>query len=266
MEMKYVLTNEKKIVDNTTLFRIMADRDIPEIHIKKGELGGFVESTYNLDQEGSCWLFDDSCAYEKGRLRGDALAYNHSRIYGKAIVSEKARLRDFVKIYGKAQVYSRAEIMDMSEVFDNARVGGSSSIRKLSKIYERASVHGYPTVTDNAEIFGKACIENGHPYIRSMSKIYGNVRITEDLHFCISADIKSNGDYFVLQNTGPNLKNTLTAYRGYIGDRKEIFIAKGYSFCGNVDEFEKEINIRYIGKYRKAYTALLDFIKINFEK
>ena len=48
--MKYELTKESK----GNLFRIKALKDFG--NVKKGDLGGFIEKTDNLSQEGNCWV------------------------------------------------------------------------------------------------------------------------------------------------------------------------------------------------------------------
>ena len=49
--MKYELTNETKQVDDVTLYRIRALKDFADV--KTGDLGGWVQSTANLSQEGT---------------------------------------------------------------------------------------------------------------------------------------------------------------------------------------------------------------------
>ena len=51
---KYELTDETIDVSGTTLHRIKALKDFG--NVKKGELGGYVESERNLSQEGNCWV------------------------------------------------------------------------------------------------------------------------------------------------------------------------------------------------------------------
>jgi len=43
-----------------TLYRIRALRDIDEIGVKRNQLGGYVESVFNLAQDGLCWIFNDA--------------------------------------------------------------------------------------------------------------------------------------------------------------------------------------------------------------
>ena len=78
MRKKYELLKNGKIVyGGTTLYRIKALVDIPNI-VKAGELGGYIESEKNLSHERNCWVADDAKVY------GDA------RVYGKVKVGKDA--------------------------------------------------------------------------------------------------------------------------------------------------------------------------------
>ena len=49
--MKYKLTNETQTYQDSTLYRIESLVDIPSIGVRKGDLGGWVESESNLSQD-----------------------------------------------------------------------------------------------------------------------------------------------------------------------------------------------------------------------
>ena len=52
--MKYKLTNQTIQHKGQTLYRIQALMDFRDV--KTGDLGGWVESEYNLSQKGLCWV------------------------------------------------------------------------------------------------------------------------------------------------------------------------------------------------------------------
>ena len=54
---KYELTEETKVIDGKTLFRIRALRSFGDI--KAGDLGGFIENERNLSHEGNAWVNGD---------------------------------------------------------------------------------------------------------------------------------------------------------------------------------------------------------------
>jgi len=57
---KYELTDETIDRHGHTLYRIRALQDIPGHDVKTGDLGGFIESEANLNQEGDCWVRDNA--------------------------------------------------------------------------------------------------------------------------------------------------------------------------------------------------------------
>lgn len=86
--MKYELTDETIDVSGTTLHRIKALKDFG--NVKKGELGGYVESEYNLSQIGNCWV------YGNARVCGDAELCGNAWVYGNA---------DYITIKGLGSRY-----------------------------------------------------------------------------------------------------------------------------------------------------------------
>lgn len=72
---KFVLTDETTKIHGVLVHRIKAVKDFSDV--KKGDLGGWVESEENLSQEGNCWLYDDAVAFRGARVYGD------NRYYGQ---------------------------------------------------------------------------------------------------------------------------------------------------------------------------------------
>ena len=67
---KYELTDETIDVSGTTLHRIKALKDFG--NVKKGELGGYVESERNLSQEGNCWVCGNAKVCGNAEVCGNA--------------------------------------------------------------------------------------------------------------------------------------------------------------------------------------------------
>lgn len=95
------------IYEGRTLYRIQALKDFKDI--KKGNLGGWVESEYNLSQEGDCWLYDESIVCDYARIMENATIRRNSKISGNALISGKA-------------------IITKSIVKDNAYVGNYAAV------------------------------------------------------------------------------------------------------------------------------------------
>ena len=112
--MKYELTDETIEVYGRTLHRIKALKDIGT-SVKKGDLGGFVESERNLSQEGNCWVY------------GSAKVCDEAGVYGSATVFSSA------KVYGSAKVCGSAEITKSTDVFTVTPIGSRNDTTTFYK-------------------------------------------------------------------------------------------------------------------------------------
>ncbi|WIM84919.1 hypothetical protein QP020_02495 [Gallibacterium anatis] len=72
--MKYQLTENSIVLNNRKLYQIKALKDLPEIGVKAGDLGGWIENESNLSQNGNAWVFDDA------RVSGDAEVFDDARV------------------------------------------------------------------------------------------------------------------------------------------------------------------------------------------
>ena len=68
---KYEFYPKDSIVyDNHRLYRIRALKDFADV--KKGDLGGYIESERNLSHFGNAWVYDDAKVYYYASVAGDA--------------------------------------------------------------------------------------------------------------------------------------------------------------------------------------------------
>ena len=79
---KYILTDEKKEVFGTTLYRIQAIRSFGDV--KEGEKGGWVEKEENLAHDGNCWVSGNALIFENARVFGNASICENASIFGNA--------------------------------------------------------------------------------------------------------------------------------------------------------------------------------------
>lgn len=101
---KYELTDETIEVYGTALHRIKALKDFG--NVKKGELGGYVESERNLSQEGNCWVCDNARVYSNAKVFGNAEVCGNAEVFGNA---------DYITIKGLGSKYRNTTIFRTKE-------------------------------------------------------------------------------------------------------------------------------------------------------
>lgn len=111
-ENKYSLVEELDI-DGHTMYRIQAERDIPEINVRKGQLGGCIERKSQLSQEGTCWLAASS------------MLFGNTEVTNSAYVGENCKLNHVIMRNNTRVVES---IMRGVEMTGNASVHFSTVI------------------------------------------------------------------------------------------------------------------------------------------
>ena len=99
---KYDFTGHIKIYNGHILHQIIALKDFGDV--KRGDIGGWIESEDNLTQAGNAWV------------SGDALVYGNARVYGVAWVCENARVYDNARVFGDALVCENALVCDNVKV------------------------------------------------------------------------------------------------------------------------------------------------------
>lgn len=111
---KYELTDESIKRSGVTLYRIRALRDFG--NVKKGALGGFVQSEANLSHDGDSWVYCDAKVFDRARVIENGKVFYKAEVKGKAIVSKNSRVDH------KAHVCGKAILTDFARVDGEARV------------------------------------------------------------------------------------------------------------------------------------------------
>lgn len=162
MEKKFVLTEDTRVIDGRTLYRIRAEKNFSDV--RKGDLGGFVEKEENLSQLGDSWIYDEACVYDNARIYHNACVYGRACVSGNACVYENARIYDeaYVRgdaciyhdacVYGRACVYGDARIYNSARIYDDAYVFGNACVCGNANIFENALVCGKARVYDEARV------------------------------------------------------------------------------------------------------------------
>ena len=246
---KYELTDIKLNVVGKTLYRIRALRDFADV--KKGDLGGWIESEENLSHEGDCWVYDNGKVYDNAKIM------NYATVSGNAVVYENAYVCDFSKIYGNAEVYGRVSISNHAMVFENARVGGTGSATSHCEIYGDALVCGYSKIRGTAKIYGCAKIYDTSKILAN-AEVFGHVSIVQSTTIGVDGKISSTEDYVTIGPIGSRDGYT-TVYKTYKGD---VRIQCG-CFNGTIRDFISKVRRTYsiLSPYYKAYMTTIPYIK-----
>lgn len=113
---KYKFADEFVTYRGHLLRRIIATSDFGAV--KAGDLGGFIETRYNLSSEGDAWVGDYAYVFAGGRVSGNA------------------------QVYGAAMVMDDSMVTGTAHVCDSAVVGCGSTITGNARVWSRASVYG----------------------------------------------------------------------------------------------------------------------------
>ena len=129
MEKKYeILKDTEKDFFGHNVYRIRALKDFG--NVKKGDIGGYVESEYNLSQEGDCWIYNNATACENSIVSGNSEIKDH------AIVCVHAEIKDHAVVCGNSVV------KDCAVVCGNSIVSGNSVVKEFDKVYGNTVVCG----------------------------------------------------------------------------------------------------------------------------
>ena len=218
VEKKFKLTDETMEVigekkmpfsDILVLKRIQALKDFGDV--KKGDLGGFVESEGNLSQKDDAWIYNDAKVFGDAFISGNAKVYGDAQVFGNAIVYENAqifghaKIVDDVEVSGNAQVYENAYACGNARIFENAKICGAALVRKNARIYGNAAVYDESEVSDNATVHGNAHIY-GYAKVHDTANVSDNacVYYHADVYgkacICGDAEVSDMQDYLVFKN------------------------------------------------------------------
>ena len=178
---RFKLTNEvKKLkVDiyspydvSHVLHRIEALIDMPQLGVKKGDKGGFVQKEENLT--GNAWIYDDAIVYGNAVVSGNAIikenavVKENARVYENAIVGGNARVEGYAQVHGNTKMYDKSVVNDSeldgnTVLYNNADVFGNCNIYS-STLSENVKLRGNIIKLNNAKLFrnikicGEVCI------------------------------------------------------------------------------------------------------------
>lgn len=181
----YRLTRKTMRIGNKALYRIQATAPIESLGVKAGDLGGWVESEYNLSQEGKAWIGDNAAVMDLATVTGNAV------VAGDAFIHQLAKIKDNAKVYDDVEVSGTAYIQGNSEIYDSVNILGSPMIAGTAKIY------GQFNLFDPIQIYGNAMIGSSSDYIYIGGPFGFTVYRTEDGHSDVPDLLPDNVNSFI---------------------------------------------------------------------
>lgn len=252
---KYELTDESmKLPCGVTVYRIRALRDFD--FIEQGDLGGFVQSEYNLSHAGNAWVFDDAKVFDKARVIENAKVMKDATVFDAAIIGKRAI------VSGSANVYKNAIVCDHALVKDYASVCGRAVIKDEAIVSDRASVEGKAIIGMHSRVGGDTVVGDEAEILTKSTVKFLYI----DAYIRGKARILSKKDVITIGPIGSRA-STLTAYRSlraYNGGNIEVCTG---CFHGSLGAFEFQVFERHRDNYvnLEQYRAVIAFIKKFFE-
>lgn len=263
---KYILLMSEtfELPCGTILHRIKAVRDFG--NVRKGELGGFVEKKGNLSHKDTCWVYDNAMIYgdavvtEYAQIKNNASVYGNARVYGSAMITGSSRIFGTARVCGHARVYDNVRVCGSSRVEDDAILSGRAYVSGTARICDHAFIEDNAAIGGNSTVCGKSSLsENARIYDNAVVRdvdVCGNARLRSDANVC------NMSDYVVIGPLGSRNGYT-TFYKNKYGD---ISVACG-CFVGNVTKFKETVESMYGEKgshpnmlYYNQYMNAIDFV------
>ena len=119
-------------------YRIRALRDFR--NVKKGDLGGLIQSELNLSHDGDCWVAENAQVSGDAEIYGSAMVSGDAEVYGNAMVSGYAEVYGNAKVSGYAEVYGNAKVCGDALVYGDALVCGNALVCRDALVCGNASM------------------------------------------------------------------------------------------------------------------------------
>ena len=172
-----ILKNDTKIVDGVTVYRIIALKDFADV--EAGDKGGYIESESCLEQEGTCWVYDEAVILGKSILEQSARVYGKSVVKGNCYLTGDCLIFDDVVLDGSILVADNAEIYGNTVIKGRAIIGNDARIEGDTLIEGDYDFDDVLTIAGTVNIKGEDNHLKGHFQIRDNSVITGGARINK---------------------------------------------------------------------------------------
>lgn len=194
--------------------------------ITAGQLGGYIQSEYNLSQQGNCWVDKDALAYDNAVVSGDALIRDAATVCNYAIVQGNAIIKDNAVVNGKCHIT------------DNSIIGGKSHINGCTQIQDLSII--MDSNISNSKILGKSHV------IDSVVIDYVNIKNSEVTSCSFIAKEK-----FYITNSTVEKSSFSTKFNSRINDS----IVKNVTISRKIACRNKKIGIDVYGNDYKGLSV-----------
>lgn len=228
---KYELTDKIIKFEGRTLHRIKALKNFSDV--KKGDLGGYVESEDNLSQINDCWVY------------GEGKVIDNAEIFDNATVKCKAVVRGYANMWGNSEIAGWSEIRDRATLYDEAKVDNYAIIKDFAKVRGKAKIYDNAVVKDRA-------ITEGHAIMFNNSVLTGDKRLRGYMYSKVDDYIEINNPEGKLVTCV--LKNNKLLFN--VGCQREItkdeFIYRIYNDEGGLEN----------NPHRKSYFKIIEMANL----
>lgn len=239
-EKKYELLKDDTMeIVGHAIYRIKALKNFG--NVKKGDLGGYIESENNLSHEDNCWVYGYAKIYDNAKVLDNAIVANNAEVYGCAVLSGNAA------------------------VFDSARICGDAKIRDNAKVYGSARIYSSVVICCNAVVCGRAIVCGDLAVIRDNVWVYDNAEVYGNAILCgnscisYNARVSSKFDYCAITGFG-SMAGTTTFFKCKDGT---IGVNCG-CFNGTLGEFREKVNETHgNNEYAKEYLMAADLAELR---
>jgi len=142
----FTLTDEAKIVDGVTVYRVEYVEEEDYLLRSSGVLrpyaGGWAEHYRNLN---GGRVLGNAVVMGSAVVKGHAVVSGAAIVKGSAVISDKATVDGMAVISDHAIITDEAHVTDYAQVYGHARIRGSITVRDFSQIGGTAEVAGMGT-------------------------------------------------------------------------------------------------------------------------
>lgn len=140
----YDSEDESEMEEEYRLYRIQALRDFGDV--KKGDLGGYIQTQKNLSHSGNCWIYDKAIAGDDSKVKDNAKVMDGAIVREAAVVSKNAVLTDGTRVASSAIVTDNA-VVKFTDIY-------GENVIKDNAVLNHGEIWGNLVISGNAKLSG----------------------------------------------------------------------------------------------------------------